>query len=83
MLSDQELQSLRNFDQRAADEIFALRFELQECKKINLAVVRRLQAEIDKLKREAEKDAEYLSWLRTSADEAEQRANNSYNCGEL
>lgn len=65
------------------DMITAFRFELKSAKDIHLAVVRRLQAEIDGLRREAEKDAKYTAWLRQSADDTAAMADRAYNCGEL
>jgi hypothetical protein len=63
------------------DELIeSLKTELELTRQTHLAVVQRLQAEINKLKQEMRKDAEHAAWVSSEAAERDAR---TYNCGEL
>lgn len=61
----------------------AIEIELELTRQTHLSVVQRLQAEIDRLKQEAEKDAKYAVWINRAADERAEADARAYNCGEL
>ena len=63
-----------------ASVVEALQTELQITRDTNLAVVRRLQAKIDLLERQAKKDARYIT---NAQQEARDNDDSWYNCGEL
>lgn len=72
-------------DEAAAElrRLSTIEVELELTRQTHLSVVQRLQAEIDKLKREAEKDAKHEAWLNRAADERAEADARAYNCGEL
>jgi len=89
MLSDQEMQSLRNLGneaEKAVDEIYALRTELSLARAANLAVVRRQQSEIDALKTEVQQWRDKANSAQITIDEAHDkeqshRADLAASCG--
>ena len=64
-----------------ADEVDSLRTELESAKSVNLAVVQRLQAEIETLKQHLEQSRKYERWAQHEADsmrDAQDRADDAY-----
>lgn len=67
----------------AIQQVEACKLELSLKEQTHLAVVRRLQGEIDRLKSKGEKDRAYAAWATSELSRQAEERNSAYQCGEL